>query len=87
VEVIDFLRPQILESMFWRQRLPVAGTAAGANDAELREQYATLFRQCGQELAKLLNDPRQVDAFLKHVRAIQFAPQSEAATEQDGPTS
>jgi 50S ribosomal protein L16 3-hydroxylase len=80
VEVFDFLRPQILESLLWRQRLPVAG-AATASDEELREQYAAVFKQLGQELLKLLSDPRQVQAFLTRLRAIPLAPQSAAAGE------
>ena len=64
VEVFDFLRPQILESLVWRQRLPVMGAAAVGSGDELREQYAAVFMQLGQELLKLLSDPRQVEAFL-----------------------
>jgi 50S ribosomal protein L16 3-hydroxylase len=62
VEVFDFLRPQIVDSLFWRQRLPVAG-AAGHED-DLREQYASAFQVLGQELMKMLANPRQIDAFL-----------------------
>src|SRR5436190_494345 len=87
VEVFDFLRSQILESIFWRQRLPVTGAAAGVSDTELREQYAAAFRQFGQELTKLLADPRQVDAFLQQLRAIRSAPQSAAEAERVAPTS
>ena len=53
VDVFDFLRPQILDSLFWRQRLPVAGAAAAAND-RLREQYAAVFKQLGPELQERL---------------------------------
>src|SRR5206468_2383314 len=74
VEVFDFLRPQILESIYWRQRLPVSGTAAVFKEEELREQYAAAFKQLGQELLKLLSNPRQADAFLAGLRATQSAP-------------
>jgi 50S ribosomal protein L16 3-hydroxylase len=87
VEVFDFLRSQILESIFWRQRLPVTGVAASVTDTELREQYAAAFRQFGQELTKLLANPRQVDAFLQQLRAIRSSPQSAAAVERVAPTS
>jgi 50S ribosomal protein L16 3-hydroxylase len=69
VEVFDFLRPQILESIFWRQRLPVAGAAAESCDDDLRQQYAALFKQLGPELAKYLSDPKFVDAFLVRIRS------------------
>jgi 50S ribosomal protein L16 3-hydroxylase len=79
VDVFDFLRPQILDSIFWRQRLPVVGAAAERSDEQLREHYAAAFKQLGSELVKLLADPRQVDAFLAKLRATQSAPQSAAA--------
>src|SRR5262245_37395256 len=69
VEVFDFLRPQIVESLFWRQRLPVVGDAAAMSEEELCEQYAALFKQLGQELLKQLGDPRQVEQFLAKLRA------------------
>jgi ribosomal protein L16 Arg81 hydroxylase len=67
VEVFDFLRSQIVESLFWRQRLPVAGTAG--NEDESREQYAAAFKELGQELSKMLANPRQVEAFLAKLRS------------------
>jgi 50S ribosomal protein L16 3-hydroxylase len=87
VDVFDFLRPQILDSLFWRQRLPVVGTAAGPSDAELREQFSKTFKQLGQELQKLVSDPRQLNEFIAMQRAIQSAPQSAEAAAKDGPTS
>jgi 50S ribosomal protein L16 3-hydroxylase len=79
VEVFDSLRPQILESMLWRQRLPVAGAAAAFSEAELREQYAAVFKELAQALVKLASDPQQVDAFLATLRATQCGLQSAAA--------
>jgi 50S ribosomal protein L16 3-hydroxylase len=79
VDLFDFLRPQIVNSLLWRQRLPVAGSAAAVRDEELREQYMALFNQLGDGLSKLFSDPRQVDAFLAMIRATQFDPQSAAA--------
>jgi 50S ribosomal protein L16 3-hydroxylase len=67
VEVFDFLRPQIVQSIFWRQRLPVCGVAAECSDEELRQQYAALFKQLGQELSKQLSDPKLVAAFLERL--------------------
>jgi 50S ribosomal protein L16 3-hydroxylase len=78
MEVFDFLRPQIVESLLWRQRLPVAGAAAAYGEDELREQYATLLKQLGQELLKLCSDPRQVEAFLANLGVNQSARQSAA---------
>jgi len=69
VDVFDFLRPQIVESLFWRQRLPVAGAAASTD--ELLAAYQELFQQLGKELVKFLTDPKQVGAFLRNMAATQ----------------
>jgi 50S ribosomal protein L16 3-hydroxylase len=84
VDVFDFLRPKTVESLFWRQRLPIAGTAAALSDDQLREQYAGLFDQLGAELQKTLADPRMVQAFLENLRAIPPVPLSAAA---EGPAA
>ncbi len=70
VDVYDFLRQQIVDSLFWRQRLPVAGTAAAASEEELRQQCQTLFHQLAGDLSKLLADPKNAQTFLAHLRAM-----------------
>lgn len=85
IDVFDFLRPQILDSLFWRQRLPVVGDAAASEDVALREQLAVLFKELGQDLSKLLSSPPQVDAFLERLRATQSDRQSAAAVEPADP--
>jgi len=82
IDVYDFLRRQLVESLLWRQRLPVAGAAAAVNDDELRQQYAAVFKQAGAELQRMLADPREVEAFLNHLKANQSAPQSAPAETQ-----
>jgi 50S ribosomal protein L16 3-hydroxylase len=79
IDVFDFLRTQIVDSLFWRQRLPVLGNAALGDDPALREQLAALFAQLGQDLTKLLANPKQLDAFLSRLRATQSDQQSTAA--------
>jgi len=78
IDVFDFIRGRILDSLFWRQRLPVAGAAA-VSDEEQREQYVMLFNQLGADFQKLLADPRVVQTFLESIRATQPAPRSVAA--------
>lgn len=82
IDVFDFLRPKVLDSLLWRQRLPVVGAAAASSDEELRQQYAALFKQLGGELVKLLADPRLVDSFLQQLRASQSAQRSMQAEAQ-----
>ena len=66
IEVLDFLRPKLLDSLFWRQRLPVAGAAAGMSDEELQTAYQAAFASMAKELSRMLADPRLVKAFLAH---------------------
>lgn len=68
VELFDFLRPRVVESIFWRQRLPVAGDAAALSDDELRAAYAALLQQFGQELTQMLSQPQVVEEFLASMR-------------------
>jgi ribosomal protein L16 Arg81 hydroxylase len=79
VEAFDFLRPQIIHSLLWRQRLPVVGEAADRDDAALMDAYAEIFGQLGADLQKLLANPRQAAAFVEHLRRTKAEP-SEPAT-------
>jgi len=81
VEVFDYLRPQILESLLWRQRLPVAGSAGELNDDQLRASYRLLFEELGRDLQRLLSRAEHAEAFIAALRATQSAPQS-AVVEQ-----
>jgi hypothetical protein len=67
---------QLLDSLFWRQRLPVMGTAANLSDDELRQQLATLFQQLGQDVQKRLTDAPTIARFLEQIRPTPAGPQS-----------
>jgi len=69
IEVIDFLRPYLIESLFWRQRMPVVGGGAALSTVELESVYHQLFLECAQELSKLLGNPDTGRAFIKQVLA------------------
>lgn len=68
MRVYDFLRPQLLESLLWRQRLPPAGTASQLSDGELLEQYEALFKALGSDLVKMLSVKTLPAAFLAALR-------------------
>jgi 50S ribosomal protein L16 3-hydroxylase len=67
IEVFDFLRPRLIDSIFWRQRLPVAGAAAALSEQELQAAYEAAFAQMGKELSRLLGDPGLVRSFLEQL--------------------
>jgi len=85
IDVLDFLRPQLLDSLFWRQRLPVAGSAASLSDEELREHIAASFHQLVQDFQKRLADPANLDAFLRRIQATQSNPQQVEAQQPADP--
>jgi ribosomal protein L16 Arg81 hydroxylase len=68
VELFDLLRSRVLDSLQWRQRLPVAGEAAMLTDDELREHLTTLCRDLAADLTRQLADKRLIEAFLQHLR-------------------
>ena len=70
IDVLDFLRTRLLQSLFWRQRLPVVGQASGFSEEELEQQYAAVFKQLGEDLAKTLADARLAKEFLKSLRRL-----------------
>ncbi len=68
IELFDFLRPRLLQSLQWRERLPVTGDASPLSPAELRAEYTRIASSLAADLAKRLADPRLVDAFLDRTR-------------------
>lgn len=66
MDVYEFLRPRLLESLRWRQRLPPRGVASPLTDEERVRHYQTLFRELGDDLAKLVSQEEFVRAFLAH---------------------
>ena len=85
IDVLDFLRPQLLDSLFWRQRLPVAGSAISLSDEELRQHIAALFQQLGQDLQKRMVDPANLEAFMQRIQSTQSNPQRAAAQRPAAP--
>jgi ribosomal protein L16 Arg81 hydroxylase len=69
MEVFDWLRPRLFESMLWRQRLPIVGEASPLGAEELESAYRELCVQLGLDLAKRLSDPRTALEFLRAMSA------------------
>jgi hypothetical protein len=64
MNVYDFLRQRLVESLVWRQRLPLAGPASAMSYEELQATYARLFNQLADDLTKTFADPRLLTDFL-----------------------
>lgn len=64
VEIFDALRPRIIDSLLWRQRLPVTSQASPLTDEQLRGEYRQLFEQLGQDLLKQFSNPRFIEEWL-----------------------
>ena len=65
IDVFDFLRAKILDSLFWRQRLPTTGRGSPLDPDALKATLHQLFADFGRDMAKLLADPKLVDEWLK----------------------
>lgn len=50
LDVLDFLRSRLLESLLWRQRLRPPCEAGRASGQELMRQYEEIFAQLGEDL-------------------------------------
>lgn len=68
VELFDFLRRRIVESLLWRQRLPVVGLASKLSEEELAAAFRELLPQLSRDLAKQLDDPRLLQEFIESLR-------------------
>jgi ribosomal protein L16 Arg81 hydroxylase len=64
IDVYDFLRPRLLSSLRWRQRLGCSGSAAVQTPAELESDLRALFRDLAGDLAKLLGDATLLREFI-----------------------
>ncbi|MEX2307227.1 MAG: cupin domain-containing protein [Pirellulales bacterium] len=65
MDVYDFLRGRLVQSLVWRQRLPLVGAASPTSREELEATYRQIFEQLAGDLAKALADPRLVAEFLE----------------------
>jgi len=65
LDVYDFLRARLLDSLQWRQRLPTPGDASPLGEEELLDRYRELFAELGRDLADLLGRERTARDFLR----------------------
>lgn len=65
IDVYDFLRRRLLDSLRWRQRLPTPGAASPLDEADQVRQYQELFADLGRDLAEVLGREETARAFLE----------------------
>jgi len=68
IDVLDLMRRKALESLLWRQRLPVAGRGAVPDEEKLHEAYREVVRTFARDLQTQLDDPRFVADLLAYLR-------------------
>jgi ribosomal protein L16 Arg81 hydroxylase len=71
VDLYGFLRRRIVESLLWRQRLPVMGATSGLSDEELAAAIRELLPQLRRDLEKQFSDPQLVDEFIRALRSSE----------------
>jgi ribosomal protein L16 Arg81 hydroxylase len=69
LDVLDFLRGRLRESLLWRQRLPCAGAASPLGAEELVRRMHELFKDLGQDLAAQLSQEHFARDFLATLTA------------------
>jgi hypothetical protein len=70
IDVYDFLRTRLVQSLLWRQRLPLPN-ASERQTIELQATYRQLFEQLANDVAKTLRDPQMADEFLEWFRQLK----------------
>ena len=64
IDILDFVRAHLLRSRSWRRRLPLLGHASPLSDAEKMEAYRASFQELGDELKRMMDDPRLAVRFM-----------------------
>jgi ribosomal protein L16 Arg81 hydroxylase len=65
LDSFDFLRRALLDSIRWRERLPMRGDEAVTSAETRAERYRELFAELADELSATLRDPAFIQDFLE----------------------
>lgn len=68
VDVLDHARASILDSLLWRQRLPVTGAAATLNNEELQATLQELTEKLGDDFKRIVTSPAFVSSLIQNLR-------------------
>jgi len=79
IDLIDLLRPRLVESLRWRQRLPLASALNPSNGEELRDRLNAIFSDLGSDLARQLSSEEFVARYLELRQASPTTPEESPA--------
>jgi 50S ribosomal protein L16 3-hydroxylase len=68
IELLDFLRECLIESILWRQRLPVNGEASALSKEEIDEQTSLVIQQLAADFKDALSDEHLPSRFREWCR-------------------
>jgi ribosomal protein L16 Arg81 hydroxylase len=75
LDVYDFLRRRLVDSLRWRQRLPVVGTASPLGPEQLVACYREVLAELGRDLAHILGEEAFIRSFLtRQIDTAEAAP-------------
>lgn len=69
LDVYDSLRPHLIASLGWRQRLPCPGRSSPLSEDELLDEYHARIHALAADLTELLNDRELLRSFIEDLRA------------------
>jgi len=69
VDLFDHARGQVLNSLLWRQRLPVVGNAATLSDEQLQAELQQLAARLGEEFQRMIASPVSLHSLVAKLRA------------------
>ena len=69
MELLDFLKRELLGSIAWRQRLPVLGAVNPASPEDLLRDHRSILTDLGRDLSRLLSDEALARRFLEERRS------------------
>jgi ribosomal protein L16 Arg81 hydroxylase len=68
IDLLDVLRPMLVESLRWRQRMPLTGELSGLSESEVRERLQAIFADLGRDLARQLTSDSLLTRYLQSQR-------------------
>lgn len=69
MEAFDFLRRRLVDSMLWRQRLPISGAAAAGGEEELQQAFREVLRSLAEDFSRQMQSDKLIAELREHFAA------------------